>query len=112
MPSRGGAPGGFGREVALSGGFGRGEPGGFGRGAPGGLLPAPHGRGGPGNQGMGHQQQYPYPMPGSDLALDFGGGYEQSKSIATTEVKSNIFLRRIHNKVNVKIIAGREVNSE
>jgi len=84
MPSRG-APGGFGREVALSGGFGRGEPGGFGRGAPGGLLPAPHGRGGPGNQGMGHQQQYPYPMPGSDLALDFGGGYEQSKSVATTE---------------------------
>ena len=69
MPSRGGF-----------GGLGRGGPGGPGRGGPGGLLaltgPGARGRGGP---GLGKPFPYPMPGPGSDLALEFGGGYEPSR---------------------------------
>ena len=54
----------------------RGGFGGPSRGGRGGLLglPGPGGRGG----GSGLGKPYPYPMPGSDLALEFGGGYEKS----------------------------------
>ena len=70
MPSRGGF-----------GGLGRGGPGGPGRGGPGGLLaltgPGARGRGG--GPGLGKPFPYPMPGPGSDLALEFGGGYEPSR---------------------------------
>ena len=55
-----------------------------GRGAPGGLLAAAASRGGRGGFGRGH----PYPRPGSQLALGYAGGYEESEEKEDSEVSS------------------------